>query len=133
MGKILTSDGVESFWPWSEAGTTSLSADELEALLDPVAINRIVAHRDLANYQLIRLYSTSHGLKRAKRMQRCALRITEHRLVDLCSGMGEGRICDIVSSSNDRTELELRLLEEIHRPRRNVGYMRREKEKKKDE
>lgn len=115
MRKLLTVDGKEVPWPFSrkEIRVISLTEQQLLALRNPSAIERIMAHEGLSNAQIINLYRYR---PRGDRMRRVARRIRELDIVDLCRGLGEARIVNICTNRATGPEIRAALLEEVARP-----------------
>lgn len=114
MRKLLTVDGKEVPWPFSrkKIRTISLTEAELQSLRNPVAIERIMAHENLSNAQIINLYKyRARGFK----VRRVARRIRELDIVELCRGLGEARICNICTNKKSGPETRTELLQEVAR------------------
>lgn len=119
MRKLLTTDGKEVPWPFSRKAIRciSLTETEVQSLRNPSAIERIMAHEHLSNAQLINLYSrTAATQQRGFKARRVARRIRELDIVDLCTGIGEARICNICTNKASAAEIREALLQEIARP-----------------
>lgn len=112
MTHVRTTDGVDVDWPWGETDLRTISLDKvrLESLLSKSAVCRILAHRDLLDFQINKLFASKSSNKRARRMRVIAKRIEAHGLEELCAGIGEQKICDIFYSSQDPVVLRTRLM-----------------------
>lgn len=106
---MLTRDGKQVDWPYSDAPMTTLTAGELAKLRSEDACEKCVAHARLNPVQMTILYR-KRGFIYAKQLRWVGSWIVRHRLEPYAAGLSLYAIRKVIGSSRDRTVLVEKLL-----------------------